>query len=831
MEYYTSVCRYGNNILYRGYSDGRAVKKKIPYKPTLYVSNGRNSNSPWKSISGKPLQAMPFDGMKEASEFIAQYKDVKNIEVHGMNNFVSQFINEKFNNIIDFNADEIKIAYLDIEVFSDEGFPEPEKAEYPVTAVCIRLSDSPTYLVWGTKDYDNKREDVRYVKCHSETDLLLKLSEFWRLAGIDVITGWNTKLFDMPYLINRTAKLLGEDTANKYSPWGVIQQRSVNYKGRKQLAYEIYGIEQLDYLDLFIKFGILKYGVQESYKLDHIAHVVLGMSKLSYEEYGNLHTLYIQDHQKFIDYNIRDVELIYALETKLELIRLAYTIAYKSGSNYSDAFGTTSLWDNYIYRSLDKEHIVVPPKKEHYKTPFPGGYVKDVHVGRHEWVVSFDLNSLYPHLIMQYNMSPETILDSRTDGVTVENCLSMKRPDIDDESVAVAANGVHFRKDQRGIIPAIIEGLYAERSLIKKNMLSLKQRVQDGDAAADKEIAKLDTQQMAIKIMMNSLYGAIGNCYFRYYDLRIAEGITLSGQLSIRWAERAVNQYMNKILKTDNVDYVVASDTDSIYINFGPMVRNNAMDLSNKSKIVDILSTIAQKNFLPVIEKAYTDLAEYMQAYENRMVMGREVIADAGIWTAKKRYILNVYDSEGVRYANPELKIMGIEAVKSSTPQSCRTALKDLFKVIIAGEERQVQKSIEKFREKFYSLPADEIAFPRGVSSVSEHRDAYAIYKKGTPIHSRGSLLYNHYIRAHKLEKTHTEIKNGDKIKFVYLKEPNPIRENVIAFPEFLPKELGLDKYIDYQTQFDKAFLAVVDPILTAINWTSKEVSNLDAFF
>jgi DNA polymerase elongation subunit (family B) len=505
------------------------------------------------------------------------------------------------------------------------------------------------------------------------------------------------------------------------------------------------------------------------------------------------------------------------------------TIAYKGGCNYQEAFGTTQLWDTYIYRELCSRKIVVPPKMDHGKVDFGGGFVKTPQIGRHSWVVSFDLNSLYPHLIMQFNMSPETIVSTRTSGVTVDNCLDKTRPDSKSPTDCIAANGVHFSKDERGVLPSIIDGLYSERKQIKKNMLGAQSQVEKGVAGAEKEITKLDTQQMAIKIMMNSLYGALGNRWFRYYDIRMAEAITMSGQLSIRWAEKAVNQYMNKIVGTEDFDYVIAIDTDSVYVNFGPLVEK--MGLTDTDKTVQVLSQIGEDKFEPLFDKSYADLANYMNAYANKMVMGREAIADAGIWTAKKRYILNVHNNEGVQYAKPKLKIMGIEAVKSSTPASCRDALKGLFKVMITGTEKQTQDAIQLFKTHFKSLAPHEVAFPRGVSDIGKWRDRNTVYKKGCPIHVRGSLLYNKLLLDNGLEKRYNTIKDGEKIKFLYLDKKNPMKENVIAFYDFLPKEFGLHKYIDYDTQFEKAFLAVVRPVLEAIGWTEEEVISLEDFF
>jgi len=357
----------------------------------------------------------------------------------------------------------------------------------------------------------------------------------------------------------------------------------------------------------------------------------------------------------------------------------------------------------------------------------------------------------------------------------------------------------------------------------------LQGQVEAGDASAEKDIAKLDNQQMAIKIMMNSLYGALANRWFRYYDIRMAEAITLSGQLSIRWAERAVNDYMNQIVGTDNFDYVVAMDTDSLYVNFGPLVEK--MGLTDTAQTVKLLDQIGKDKFVPLFTKSYEDLATYMHAYDNKMVMGREAIADNGIWTAKKRYILNVHNNEGVQYAKPKLKIMGIEAVKSSTPASCRTALKGLFNIMITGTEKETQTAIQIFRKHFNSLPPHDVAFPRGVSDIGKWKDPYTVYKKGTPIHVRGSLTYNKLLKDGGLEKRHTLIKDGEKIKFIYLNAKNHIKQNVISFYDYLPEELGLHKYVDYDTQFDKAFLAVVRPVLEAIGWSEEETVSLEDFF
>ena len=347
-----------------------------------------------------------------------------------------------------------------------------------------------------------------------------------------------------------------------------------------------------------------------------------------------------------------------------------------------------------------------------------------------------------------------------------------------------------------------------------------------------KDIAKFNNFQMVRKICLNSAYGAIGNQYFRYYKLANAEAITLSGQVSIRWIENRMNGYLNNLLKTEDVDYVIASDTDSIYINFGPIVDKFIGTKSgDKSKVVSIIDQVCKDKLEPFIETSYQKLATYVNAYDQKMQMKRENIADRGIWTAKKRYILNVWDSEGVRYEDPKLKIMGLEAVKSSTPAACRTAIKDCMKVIMNGDEESAQKFISDFRDKFASLPVEDISFPRGCNGINKWSNPTTIYSKGTPIHVRGALLYNFYNKKNKLTHKYPLIQDGEKIKFVYLKTPNKINENVISYLGTFPKEFGLDKQVNYDLQFEKSFLEPIKVIMDTIGWQPEKVASLEFLF
>ena len=862
MSFYTSVVRYGNYMLYRGYDNsGKRVVKKDLFQPKFYVPAKKDTG--WKSLNGQMIGSVEFPSMREARSWLEKYDGVQGFNIYGSTNYIHQYITEKFPRDIEFDRDVINIGTIDIETEYGDGFPEPSEANQQILSITYKRQDRSLYRVWGYGDFDTEKsllEPVEYIKCRNEVELLTKFIEFFSNPAYmpDVITGWNVRFFDIPYLVNRTSKLLGLDYVKRFSPWGMVDYRKISRRGKEDEMYELRGIATLDYMELFQKFGY-SYGPQESYSLNHISYVVLGEKKLSYEESGSLKNLYKDDFQKYIDYNMRDVHLVDRIEEKMGLITLALTVAYKGGVNYQDAFGVTSMWESIIYRKLSSMQIMPSinqtfddtydiigastadnpgpgERARGYPSTIAGGYVKEPQVGMHDWVVSFDLNSLYPNIIVQWNMSPETIefgpgsYNGMRGVDTYLNCFGSMtdpmHPATRAGNVTQAANGSCYRKDKSGVIPDIIVDYYDERKSVKKMMLAAQKEYQKNKTyELEKEINKLENTQLAIKILMNSLYGALGNKYFKYFQERMAEGVTITGQLVIQWAEKAMNNEMNKILKTDE-DYVIAIDTDSLYVNFGPLV-----EATNPKNSVTYLDKICKEHFEPLLAKAYDDLYMKLNCHTPRMEMSREVIADRGVWSAKKRYILNVHNNEGVQYDEPKLKIMGIEAIKSSTPEVVRGKFKEIFKVIMSGDESATQQFILDFKKDFRNLTAEQVSFPRSVTNITDWRDRKLIYKKGTPIHVRGSLLYNKYLKEYKLTTKYELITNGTKIKFCYLRLPNKIRENVIAFPEALPTELGINNYIDYDLQFNKTFVEPLKLILDAVGWSAEEQLTLDSFF
>jgi len=847
MDFYTSVDIRGGNILYRGWRNGQRQHIRVPFSPTLYIP--AKEMGEFTTVNGKPVQPIQFDTIGEAREFIDRFKDVSNYDVYGNTNFVYQYLYKEFPTEVDYDFSSLRIANLDIETSCDGGFPTPSSPTERVIALTISIGNS-TYVL-GLGDFHIEGDGVTCISYTDERELLQGFVSLWKQIDPDIVTGWNIRFFDIPYLVARMNHL-EDGWANSLSPWGKLRETTVNRMGRDQTAYVINGVSTLDYFELYQTFTYVK---QESYSLNHISKVELDEEKLSYTEYETIQEFYTQNFQKFMEYNLQDVRLVDRLEAKLKLMELAVALAYSARVNFEDVFSQVRTWDAIIHHHLMSKGVVIPQKTNHKKDDqYAGAYVKDPIVGKHDWVVSFDLNSLYPHLIMQYNISPETKNTNpvwRRNSITPDSLLCRNRGEtvktfIDPAeyltqaktaNVSVAANGVAFSRDRQGFLAELMEKMYAERKHYKGLMIAAQKRLVGLDKNApteerrriEYEISKYHNFQLVRKIQLNSAYGAIGNQYFRFFDVELAEAITLSGQLSIQWIGEALNRFLNKALKTEGEDYVIASDTDSVYLRLGGVAEQ--CKNTDNGKRIDFLNDFCERVLQPFINKEFDKLAVLLNAYENRMVMGREIIAEKGVWTAKKRYMLSVWDAEGVRYSTPKLKIMGIETARSSTPAYVRDKLKSAVKIVLTGTEQELQEFVVQIEQEFMNLPVEEIAFPRSVSGMDEYASTETIFRKATPIAVKAALVHNHLLKTHKLTRKYRAIGEGEKMKFVYLNIPNPIHQTVIGFTNTLPKEFGVHKYVDFKIHFQKSFIEPLRSVTDATGWNIEKTNSLESLF
>lgn len=841
---YTYCKKYGNKIFLREENgDAQSITK---YPCDIYYPD---TNGNYSSIYGIPLSKHTFNSVKKATEELEQNEAY--ITPYGAKNFAYQYIRDVFLRKDPILPQSIYIANIDIETGRDEqGYSGPEEARCPITAITIHNISMNQFTVWGYKEegYEAEKSNVRYINCKSEYDLLLRFVDFFSSNYPHVITGWDCERYDIPYIINRMKKIFNdEEHVKRLSPFSMVFDRnSRDAFGKTYPIYDIIGITTLDYLHLFKKFT---YKTPENYKLNTVAYMILGDSKIDYSEYANLQELYEQNYKKFIDYNIKDVDIVSRLDQKLRLFDLVLSVAYKAGINYCDVVSPVTTWDVLIYNAIMDKGMVPPmAMPDAVAGEYVGAYVKEPIPGMYKWIVSCDLNSLYPHIQMGFNISPEKRVNEKNlpeELIEIKNALgstvsgiemllngSIDLSALKTYNVCLTPNGQFYRRDEDGFIPTILEGLYEERKAVKRSMIDDK-KAMEADKTVDlsNKISQKDTLQMALKILMNSEYGALANQYFRYFDLRNAEAVTSSGQLAILWVAKYINIFLNKTLSTENVDYVIAIDTDSVYLNLETLVDKFIYpNVKETERIVTIIDSWCKDKLLPEIRRIYDDLASYVNSHKQKMVMAREVIADKGFWTGKKRYALNVYDSEGVRYAKPKPKIMGLECVRSSTPEFCRTYIKETIVKILTEDEDKVQYYIGDVKDMFMNQAPDEISFPRGVNNIEKWTDGNGMPKKGCPIHVRGAIVYNAFLKKYGL--TDETIKSGDKIKFTYLRMPNVFHSTVLSYPPAINAKVyeHLKDYIDDEKQWQGTFYEPVNHIMTTVGWNGEKINTIWEF-
>lgn len=830
-KFYTSVKQIGNNIYVRGYDNGEHFKDKIEYYPSFFVRS--KTPTEYKTLHNQYVAKVNPGTIKESRQWLEQYKDVEGFEIYGNESPIYQYISDAFPDEIEFDINQIKLVTIDIETTADNGV-DVESANEQIVLITLQHYSTKQTLTWGIKPFPFKIQNNTYFECKDEADLLRKFLDYWESDFPEVVTGYNIRTFDIPYIVKRCEKVLGESEAKRLSIWKVIREKKItNSNGKEDLTYELYGIATLDFLELYRKYSFKN---PENYRLDTVAENELGERKLDHTEYDTFNEFQQKNWELFVRYNVVDVELVDKLESKLKLIEMAMSLAYQSKTNFEDIFHQVTMWDSIIYNYLKKKNIVIPRKKVSDKDhKFGGAYVKEPIANKYGYTVSLDATSLYPHIIMLCNIGPDTLIEEHFSDISVDAVLEKRVDTSKYPNYSLAPNGAMYRRDFKGFLPEIIEEMFNKRKQFKQLMLAAQQENEINPSDdLKKKISSYKVKEQGLKCCLNSAYGASGSPYHRFYDLRNAEAVTSWGKLAIRWASNKLNEYFNNVLNTTDVDYVIYIDTDSLFLNVQQLVDKVFENKEpKKEQVINFLDKLFATKIQDYLNRSYDELADYMHSYAQKLHMKREKIADSFIILAKKKYFINVWDNEGVRYSEPKLAITGLEAIKSSTPKFCKEKIKEAFSIFVNGTEQELISFIEQTRKEFFKLSPEEVSFPRGISDLIKYQDHKNIYKKDVtvPMNARAALLYNHYITQKNLTNKYPLIRNGDKIKFCYLTLPNPIKENVIAFVQRFPKELNLAEYVDYNTQFDKTFLQPLRPILSIIGWEEKETNSLDNFF
>lgn len=898
--FYTNLYQDGNTIYERYIEDGADRTRKLKYSPVLY-KHGAGS---LKDIYGASVVPVQHETIGDARRWMREMQSI-NKEVLGMDNFVYQHLYHSYPGDVPFNQQQLDIHFLDIEVPTRDGFPDPKINRWEIDAITVYSTKSGKFHVFTTRNWCKEKsvlwtdddgkptyipDLVDYHQCDSERQLLAKFIVFFKENTPHIISGWNTEFFDIPYTLGRIEKVLGSKFIHKMSPFGIANQITVSpNEDETIISWEIAGVACIDYLAGYKKFTFKR---RPNYRLDYIGQVEVGAKKIPFT-----HKSYLdfaeQDPQLYIDYNIRDVDIVRRLDDRVAILSLILSVAYYAHIGFEDVFSPLKTWDAVIHMNLHNNGIICPENKSAVKTPFCGAYVKQPITALYKWVKSFDLTSLYPHIIMGWNISPDTMMgqydlprminDAGRDQADLHAAGliagTMKLPDND---YCFAGNGMMYTREKRGILPIEVEKVFKQRKEAKTaefyadkvatwaqaiitdrhgkdvgtdapnvykpytedelkafNNSSLTRIIE----LARKEEKLQNVTQQAKKVLINSLYGALGNKYFRFFQLLNAEAVTTSGQWAIQWIMRKMNEFLNAKCGTTDFDYVIYGDTDSIYLNFEPFVEMCAKRKGIKVedlptiKWVDFLDKYAREVCEPYIDKSYRELAEYARMYEHKLFMDREIIADRAFWTGKKRYAANVWDSEGKRKYDsegnvvPKLKIMGIETQRSSTPPFAADMLMKSIKTILTKTEADLQELVTKVKAEYPTVDYREVCSVSSANNLDSLHNNF-VPVSGCPGHVKSAINFNMLAEKYGADP----IRSGDKIQMMILKQPNPLMNvPTLAIPSGgeIPREFNIDikKYIDFTEMYEKHYIKPLTNICESIGWVPEKKASLDDLF
>lgn len=820
MKFPTNIRKRGNRILVRGYKNGKYFKESITYSPFLFTKTSENSE--FRTIDNKSVKKKFFNTIKDANDYIKLNEDLE--VIYGLREYEYVYYYETYKEGFEYDFNLLNIVSIDIETDSAKGFASVELADREITA--ITLVNRGKSISFGYFDYESTDNKI-YVQCDNEIQLLERFIKIWNTKNWlpDIITGWNSAGYDIPYIVNRIKRLMGEDEALKLSPFGFIYEKTETWRNGKEFkTYDIGGISHIDYFAAYLKFAK---NSRESYKLDFIAHYELGEKKVDYSQYGSLDSLYRNNFSLFMDYNIHDALLIEKLENKLHYIQQMVSIAFVQRVNIEQTLKTVKAWDIMIHNHLMDQKIVIPPLKESViNSSIMGGYVCDPKKGMYDWVCSIDFTSLYPSLAIQYNISPDSYVQLYKEHPSEEEMMygdiSKYTQRLQERNCCMATNGAIFKREKRGFFPEILKKFFDGRKIYKNKMKELKKQLKE-KPELDSLYHKYDNLQVAYKLIGNSGYGAFLNPYFRWFSNALGEGITSSGQMTTKYICQSLDKHLNELFNTEGVQYVIYWDTDSAYVHMNEAVKQSG--LLDKKEIMKFLEDLMNREVVNYVNSICKDLSDKLNAYELVTSVKLEKICPRVIWTGSKHYIMNVMYSEGVINDPPEQDVVGMETVKSTTPKVCKDALQECYDIIMNDTQEKLFIFLNKFKEKFKTFTFEELSSGSAVNTLNK------TYEKGVPIYTRAARLYNQKIDEYSLNSKYEKIYEHDKIKYCYLKTPNPFMSNIMAIKHEAPKEFELDKWIDYELQYDRVFLGPLRNVTDAVGWRIENTLSLDDCF
>jgi DNA polymerase elongation subunit (family B) len=828
--------------------NGKRVTIQSTYEPYIYLETNNAPDA--LSIFNTKLKKKKFRNQYDRSKYI---KDNKVTRVFENFNVYQQFLIDAYwqeNEKPEFTKNQLKVYFIDIETYSPDAFPDPQDPNDTINIITIYDTISKKFYSWGLKPYKAKSADVTYIACKTEEDLLRKFVDFFSKDYCDILSGWNSEFFDVPYVINRVRKVLGEESMQKLSPAGSLRSRTFMGKyGREQVKWHIEGLSCVDYLDIYKRFCQT---LRESYKLDAIGEVELQERKIDYGD-QNLTDLADNDWDTFVDYNIQDVNLLVRLEQKLQYIQLLRMIAYAGLTTFEGALGSLSVITGLcsIRARLKDKRIPTFVKDVQEGTKNAGAYVADPQQGFQEHIVSLDANSLYPNTMITLNLSPETkvgkIIGKNDKEITIKHVngqtfnLTHEKfaAFVKQEEIAISRAKILFTQKEKGIIPDTIDYYYNKRVEVKKQLIKVKKKsltLTENTKEYDNnqiEIDRLNIRQHTIKILMNTVYGYFGNKHSPLGDDELAESITLTGQAVIKESNRILTDYIktntgltDEELKDNSP--IIYNDTDSSYISIKHLVK------AKKIPVFD-----SEGNVHPDYYKAVADIEDHLNneiikwgksalgSKDCRLVFKREAIADVGLFLAKKRYVLHTLDVEGI--PGKKFKYTGVEVVRTTMPTPIKPYVKKIIETMLLTKDyNATNKVFNETYDIFKKLPLEDIAFVMGVKGYEKYANRSNGFEtvKGMPKHVKAAYYHNILLDRFGIERKYEKITSGDKIRFFEVRKPNSFGLSVIGYKYYYPKEFQSIFEIDYETMFEKIIYSVIERFYEAVNWTVKRPGN-----